>query len=352
LKVLVTGATGIVGSNLVRRLLQDGNQVRVLVRRTSDARGLDSLDVERREGDVLEPSTLEPALAGCDILYHAAAVFSYSADAEEQEALAVRGTRNALRAARRAGVARVVLTSSSVVLGSSTRPEVLDETSCAGQPDNVGYALSKARQESTAFETAAELGLELVAVCPTLVMGSFDYRLSPSTATIVNYLNDPFRSTFLGGCNVVSARDAAEAHVLAAARGAAGSRYVVGSENLAWRDMHRLVSELAGTFGPSIVLNHTASYLAAAAAEAAARLAGRKPAVTRAEAQMSARFYWYSHARLAELGYRPVPARQALAEAIAWVVHRSYVTDSVVRKLELSPEVLEARSGFTAEAHA
>lgn len=352
MRVLVTGATGIVGSNLVRRLLQESNEVRVLVRPTSDARGLDKLDVERHEGDVLQPSSLDAAFRGCDILYHAAAVFSYSLDAEEQEAIAIRGTRNALQAAHRAGVSRIVLTSSSVVLGSSATPTVLDEAAPVEQPVDVAYVTSKARQESAAFDMAAELGLELVAVCPTLVIGSFDYRLGPSTATIVNYLNDPFRSTFLGGCNFVSARDVAAGHVIAAVRGTAGCRYIVGSENLTWRDAHKAISELAGTFGPSIVLNHTAAYLAAAASEAAARLGGRVPPVTRAEAQMSARFYWYSHARIGDLGYCPTPAREAIAEAIAWALHRSYVTDAVARRLDLSREVLEVQARLTKETHA
>lgn len=349
MRVLVTGATGIVGSNLVRALLQQSNAVRVLVRSASDVRGLDGLDVERCVGDVLEPSSLDAALDGCAIMYHAAAVFSYSAIPEDQQAVAIRGTRNALQAARRAGVSRVVLTSSSVVLGSSARPDVLDETSNLEEPGAAAYTVSKVLQENAAFETATELGLDLVAVCPTLVMGSFDYRLSPSTATIVNYLNDPFRSTFLGGCNVVSARDVARGHILAATRGTPGARYVLGSENLSWRETHKLISELTGTFGPSIVLNHTASYLAAAATEIAARVAGKRPPVTRAEAQMSARFYWYSHARIAQLGYSPVPAREALAEALAWILQRSYLTDSVARKLELSPEVVDARARFRTE---
>jgi dihydroflavonol-4-reductase len=351
MKVLVTGATGVVGSNLVRALLAAGHDVRVLARPTSDLRGLRGLSVERVEGDVLQADTLSPAVKGRAIVYHAAAVFSYwGMSPAQQTELAERGTHNVLAAARAARVRRVVVTSSSVTLGSTTSPEVLDEAHGAAEPEPSAYTRSKLRQEETAFRLGAELGLDVVAVCPTLVIGPHDYRLSPSNANIVNYLNDPFRSTFLGGCNLVAAADVAAGHLLAGERGEPGARYVVGGENLEWSDAHALISRLAGTFGPSLVLNHTASYLAAASAEAAARLAGTRPVVTREEARMSARYYWYSHARLRRLGYAPVAARHALAEALAWLLLRSYVADSVASRLKLAPEVRKARARLAPQA--
>lgn len=347
MKCLVTGATGVVGSNLVRALLGASYEVRVLVRPVSDLRSLKGLTIERCEGDVLEPADVAAAVNGCSVVFHAAAVFAYWGHAAgDQEDLAVRGTQNVLEAARNAGVSRVVITSSSVVLGSSVTRRTLDEGAGFEEPDPSAYTLSKVRQERTAFEVGAELGQDVIAVCPTLAVGPFDYKLSPGNAYIVNYLNDPFRSTFIGGCNIVSARDVGVGHVLAAERGEAGSRYVLGSENLSWREMHEAISDLAGTFGPSLTLNHTASYLAAVAAEVSARLADTKPPVTRDEAKMAARFYWYSHERIAKLGYSPISARQALAEAMVWLLGRSYITDSVVARLKLSPEVVAAQALF------
>lgn len=345
MKALVTGATGIVGSNLVRGLLETGHDVRVLLRPSSDTRSLVGLAIERREGDVLDPKSVTAAMQDCNVVFHAAAVFAYwGQSAEDQKDLAVRGTRHILEAARQAGVERVVVTSSSVTVGSNTRQRILAEDSTFDEAEPSAYTLSKVQQETAAFEIGADLGLDVIAVCPTLAVGFHDYRLGPSNAYVVNYLNDPFRSTFLGGCNIVSASDVAAGHILAAERGIAGHRYVLGSDNLTWRQVHELISDLAGTFGPSLVLNHTASYLAAMAAEVSARLAGSKPAVTRDEAKMAARFYWYDHQRIAALGYRPRPTRQALAEAIAWLLDRAYVTDSVAEKLRLSPEVLAARA--------
>jgi len=341
---LVTGATGIVGSHVARALLDAGHAVRVLVRPGSDRRAIEGIAVDTCEGDVLDPASVQAAAEGCTWLFHSAAVFAYAGQsAEVQTDLAVRGTRHVLQAAKRAGARRAVVTSSSVTMGSTATPHVLDEGAVFAEPQPAAYTLSKVQQEEAAFDAGARLGLEVVAVCPTLVIGGHDYRLGPSNANLVNYLNDPFRSTFLGGCNVVSAQDVALAHLVAARRGTPGQRYVAGSENLRWKELHTLVSDLAGTFGPSLLLNHTAAYLAAASVEAAARLAGRRPMVTRDEARMACRFYWYSNARLAALGWAPRPARQALAEALAWVIDRGHISDTVMARLMLGHEVQAAR---------
>jgi len=344
MKALVTGATGIVGANLVRALLRASHDVRVLVRPTSDLRALAGLAIERCEGDVMRTAGLADAAHGCDIVFHAAATFTYWGQSfEDQKDLAVRGTRNIVTAARTAGASRVVVTSSSVTLGSRATPTVLEEADEFDEPQAAAYTRSKLAQERAAFETGAALGIEVVAVCPTLVVGANDYRLSPSNAYIVNYLNDPLRSTFLGGCNIVSAEDVAAGHIIAGLHGVPGCRYAAGSDNLEWRQVHRIISELTGTFGPSVTLNHTAAYLAAAATEASARLTGTRPVVTRDEARMAGRFYWYSSERLARLGYQPKSTRAALATAIAWLLGRSVLNDSVASRLALEADVRDAK---------
>lgn len=345
MRALVTGATGIVGAHVVRALLEGGHAVRVLVRPGSDRRSLAELDVDTCEGNVLDTASIERAAQHCEWVFHAAAVFAYTGiSAEAQVDLAVRGTRQVLQASHRAGAARVIVTSSAVTLGSTATPQLLDEDAVFAEPQPSNYTLSKVQQETAAFDAGQRLGLEVVSVCPTVVVGAHDYRLGPSNGNLVNYLNDPLRCTFLGGCNVVAAQDVGAAEVVAALHGVPGQRYVAGGENLRWEALHAMVSELAGTFGPSLRLNHTAAYLAAASMEATARLAGRRPVVTRDEARMACRFYWYRNARLSSLGWEPRPAREALATALAWLLDRGQIAESVATRLRPLPEVQAARA--------
>jgi dihydroflavonol-4-reductase len=347
--VLVTGATGLVGANLVRALIDDGCEVRALVRETSDRRALVGLPVEEAVGDVLDPASLQAAARGCEVLYHAASIFSYwGHSAEDLHRTAVEGALHAIEAAHRAGVRRVVLTSSSVTLGSSLTTVARDEAS----PDEAGaalpeYYLSKIAQERTAFERARALGVELCAVCPGMVVGPHDYRLSPSNAIIAAYWEDPFGTTWPGGCNLVHAADVARGHVLVAERGAPGERYFLGSENWEWSLIHRTIAELSGLPAPRVHANHTASYLAAAAMELASGLTGKPPRNTRAQARAVGRFFWYRNDKARALGFAPRPARQALAETIAWLLVQSpHVSRELRSRLHPSIEVMRAREAF------
>jgi dihydroflavonol-4-reductase len=328
---LVTGANGLIGSNIARELLRAGYEVRGLVRPGGDRRGLAGIegDIELVTGDILDATSLVGSADGCDVVFHAAAVFAYwGIDEAELEAVTVEGTANVLVAAAAADVDRVVLTSSSVVCGSSTRPIARDERQELRDPDPPFYYRAKARQEREAFARAEELGIELVAALPTITVGGPDYRLVPSNAIIVNYLNDPWRLTFPGGCNVVGVRDVARGHVLLAERGMAGRRYLLGSENVTWEQFHELIAELAGIRGPLATTSYTQAFLAASAMELWARVSGKPPASTRAQAKTLGRFYWYSHARAAALGYAPQPARQAVDGALDFLLDSPHVANN------------------------
>jgi dihydroflavonol-4-reductase len=339
-KALVTGSNGLIGSNIVRALLSRGHQVRGLVRGTSDLRSILGLDLDQLQGDVLDRGSLEVAMTGCDVVFHTAGIFSYwGHDEQELEAVVLEGTRNALEAAAEAGVARFVLTSSSVSCGSSTRPEPRDERDQLRDTDAPPYYLMKARQEREALDLANELGLDLVAVCPTITMGGPDYRLLPSNAIIVNYLSDPFSFTFPGGCNVVHVEDVAVGHLLVAERGERGERYLLGSENMTWADIHQTIADLCGVRGPTLTTTLTAAYLAASAMELAARWTKKAPTSTRAEAKALGRYYWYRSDRAEALGYRPRSSRRALADAIAWLIESPHVSPALRARLHPIDEV-------------
>lgn len=344
MKALVTGANGLIGAHLVRALLADGHQVRAFVRPTSDLRSLDGLEVDLAYGDVLRPETLEAAAKGCELLFHTAAVYTYRGQRLSRlKTIAVEGTLHAIEAAHKAGIRRMVFTSSSVVFGSSLRPTLRDESFKLGQEQAPPYVGAKVAQDRAAFERAEARGLELIGVCPTICVGAHDYRLGPSNEVIVAYLKDPFKITYPGGGNVVSVSDVARGHLLAARSGTPGERYLLGSENLEWSTMHRMISELCGVQGPYVFTNHTGAYLAATADEVFSWLMRKPPTTSREQAKMVGRYYWYSHARAEALGYAPRPAQQALAEAISWLVSSTHISRGLRASLKLSPEIYAVR---------
>ena len=320
------------------------------MRATSRLDALDGLPIELRRGDVFSGADVRRAATGCDVLFHAAGEFTYGVhDLATLERTAVDGSLSVLAAAKRAGVRRVVATSSSVVFGYAHDGRVRDETApvqpSAGDPP---YVVSKVRQDRAIGERAAELGLDVVLACPTMSIGPFATMLGPSNGAIVTYFADPFHLTYAGGCNLVSARDVGAGHVLLAERGRAGEHYLLGGENLEWRAIHSLIAELAGVPGPSTVAGRTACLLAAQAEEWRARLERRPPLTTREQAGMVDRYYWYSHRKAAALGHRPRPARVALAEAVAWLATSAHVSRAVRADMTLAREVYDARAGIAA----
>ncbi|HET9931977.1 MAG TPA: hypothetical protein VFQ35_14845, partial [Polyangiaceae bacterium] len=185
---------------------------------------------------------------------------------------------------------------------------------------------------------------EVLFACPTMTVGTQATALGPSNAAILAYLADPLRLTYPGGCNFVAAPDVAVGHRLIALAGRPGEHYLLGSENATWEQIHRLIAELCGVPAPRAHINHSAAFLAATFEELRAPLQGRKPLTTREQARMVGRYYWYSHAKAAALGYRPAPLRAALAAACAWLVASPHVSRELRGQLRLHAEVHAARS--------
>lgn len=346
MKALVTGANGLIGANLVRELVREGHDVVGLVRPTSDLTHIATLPIRLAFGDVLDPPSLAPAAAGCHVIFHTAVHFAYWGHTPDALArTAVEGSRNVLAAVHDSGVKRVVMTSSSVTLGASYTAEVRDERRTAEDDgDDPPYVLAKIAQEREAIGSARRLGVEIVFACPTMSVGPFGASLGPSNGVITSYLADPLRLTWAGGCNIVSVRDVARGHILLAERGAPGERYVLGSENLTWREIHSMIAELAGVEPPGTTARATTCYWAALAEEARANLTGHPPLATRAQAKMVGRYYWYSYDRAAGLGYAPRPAADALADAIAWLAAGPHVGRETRVAMRLARAVHAARA--------
>lgn len=343
MKAVVTGATGLVGGQVVRALVAAGYDVRAALHRSGPSMS-DTQPVEWVRAPLMDPTRLVSALSGADVIVHCAALYAYGREhAAEVERVNVEGTSRVVTAAARAGVGRVVVTSSSVTCGSTPGPVACTESGRLGSGYAPAYFGSKVRQEEVALQTGADLGVEIVIACPTVVLGGPATRLVPSNAIIVRYLLDPTRSTYPGGCNLVSAADVGVGHVVLAEHGLPGERYLLGGDNLSWRGLHSLIADLAGLTGPYAELPTSWAYLASAAAEGWAGLTGGTALATREEALTVGRYHWYSSAKAAALGYRSGPTRFAVANALAWLVVSPHVPRWVREGLRLADEVRAAR---------
>lgn len=321
---LVTGSTGHVGSQVVRELLEHGWRVRALVRPGSDLRALDAIPagaspLERVQGDLLDPVSLRRALEGVDVLFQVASLYRYDRPAAEIERVNVTGVRNVLQAAEESAVSRVVLTSSSVTVGSGTPDHPANESRTFDLERLGGaYVRSKRAAEEMAF-SFAERGLDLVAVNPAFVLGPGDYRGTPSTLLVARMLRGALPGVPMQALSPVDVRDVARGHRLAAERGKPGSRYLLAGQNLTMRQLFRLIEAESGVRAPRLPVP---SWLAQAVAlfdEPWARWRGKEPQLTRAEASLTSRSFCFdSGLAQRELGWAFRPAREIVADTVAW----------------------------------
>lgn len=317
--VLVTGATGFVGSAVARVLLARGLAVRALVRPGSDRANLSGLDVTLCEGDLTDTSSLARAVEGCTYLAHVAADYRiYVPNPEAMLRANVAGTEALLRAAWAAGVKRVVHCSSVAALGLTADGSPADETTPVSEAKVVGiYKKSKYRAEQAVLALARE-GLDVVIVNPAAPIGPRDIKPTPTGRMILDAAAGRMPAYIETGLCAVHVDDVAEGHALALERGRAGERYILGGENLALRELLALVDEVTGRRQSRVRLPRQALWPLALACEGLARF-GVEPLVTRDHLRMAAKTMFFSHAKAkAELGFQPRPARAAVADAVAW----------------------------------
>jgi dihydroflavonol-4-reductase len=321
---LVTGATGHIGSQIVRELLDQGWSVRALVRPGSDPRALDAIPAEERplertEGDLLEPSSLRRALENVDVLFQAASLYRYDRPAAELERTNVTGVRNLLQAAEESNVSRVVLTSSSVTVGSGTLDEPANEARTFDLEYLGGaYVRTKREAEEMAF-SFSERGLDIVVVNPAFVLGPGDYRGTPSTRLVVRLLRRELPGVPIHAISPVDVRDVARGHRLAAERGKPGARYLLAGQNLTMRQFFRLIEQESGVRAPRLPIPTWLAQAAAIFDEAWSRRRGTEPRLTRAEASLTARSFCFdSGLAQRELGWAFRPARAIAADTVAW----------------------------------
>lgn len=320
--ILVTGATGFLGSAVARLLLARGEQVRLLVRPSSAGANIDGLPAEIAYGDLRDAASLAMACRGCSSLYHVAADYRlWVRDPNELYQSNVEGTRALMLAALHAGVQRIVYTSSVATLGYHRDGTPADEDTPVTVDDMIGhYKRSKFLAERVVDELVISQRLPAVIVNPSTPIGPRDIKPTPTGRVVRDAALGRIPAFVDTGLNVAHVDDVADGHLLAFEGGVIGRRYILGGEDLALRAILTLVARLCGRKPPSMELPRRALYPVAWVSEWLARLRnGPEPQVTMDGLKMAAKKMYFDSSRARrELGYQSRPAGEAIADAVAW----------------------------------
>jgi dihydroflavonol-4-reductase len=330
-RVLVTGATGFVGSAVARALLARGHRVVVLARASSPRTNLDGLDVEIATGDMTDRASVEAAARGARFLFHVAADYRlWARDPEDIVRANREGTATVMRAALHAGVERVVYTSSVATLGIPKGQDPMapaDESAPLTAQTAIGaYKRSKVIAERLVDQMVADDGLPAVIVNPSTPIGPRDVKPTPTGRIIVEAATGKVPAFVDTGLNLAHVDDVAQGHLLALDRGRIGERYILGGQDVTLRAMLADIAALAGRKAPTINLPRGPLYPLASLFEAVAQVTGKEPMLTRDALTMSKRHMFFTSAKAqGELGYRARPYGEALADAMAWFREHGHI---------------------------
>ena len=328
MNVLVTGATGFVGSHVARQLVEAGHTVRVLVRRGSNPLLLEGLPAERCEGDLRDILSLGRAMKGVKRVFHVAADYRlWSRNPQEIYQSNVDGTRSLFEAARQCGVERIVYTSTVATMAvPSANGALPNEDTQASLEQMVGhYKRSKFMAEIEAIKAAAD-GLPVVIVNPTTPVGPGDWKPTPTGRIIADFLNGKMPAYVDTGLNIAAVEDIAAGHLLAAEKGRVGERYLLGARNMTLKEILETLAAITGRPAPRVRLPHAVAIAAAHASEFYSRITGREPGIPLEGAKMSRyRMFVASDKAARELGYAPGPVEPAFERAVRWYEAHGYV---------------------------
>jgi len=322
MQAFVTGATGFIGTNLVRALVEEGHSVRALVRARSNRSNLHNLPMEICEGDLRDDGlNLESLLRGCDVVFHVAALYSlYRRDRNEVFSVNVEGTRRMLKAAHNVRVARFVHTSSVAAIGVAPNGASANEATQSDPDHLIGhYKKSKLLAEREA-KAAADRGLDVVIVNPSTPIGPYDVKPTPTGDMIVRFLEGRMPFYVDTGLNVVDVRDVARGHMLAWQRGKTGERYILGNRNVTFKALLDLLSEVTGKPSPRFEIPHFLPLAAAWIDEGfVSRILNRTPGLSIDSVRMSKEKMFYDPGKaVRELGLPQTPIENALESAVIW----------------------------------
>jgi dihydroflavonol-4-reductase len=344
---LVTGATGFVGSHLVRQLLERGEPVRVLVRPASSLRALEGLGVEVARGDLRDASAVRASMRGVRRVFHVGADYRlWAKNPSEIYESNVLGTRNLLSAVD-AGVERVVYTSTVATI-AVPRDRLPDENTVASLDEMIGhYKRSKLLAERAVLD-AATRGMPVVIVNPTTPVGPGDWRPTPTGNVILDFLRRRLPAYVETGLNVVPVEDVARGHLLAAEHGRVGERYLLGGRNMTLKELLDALARISGQRAPRWRLPWSVAMALGYADQLAASVRGREPRIPLEGVRMARHRMWATCTKAeGELGFQAGSVEAALQRAVEWYRQNGYVSSRRpgIRPVRRRPESpLDARS--------
>lgn len=329
MKTLITGASGFIGSAVLRQLIKAGHKVRALLRPNSDRRNLRGLPVKIVTGDLTQPDSLASALKGCQALFHVAADYRlWTRNPKAMFETNVTGTRNLMMAAARAGVKRIVYTSSVATLGFTKNGSPANENTPVSYSDMIGpYKRSKFLAEKEVRKLATDQKLPVVIVNPSAPVGPRDIKPTPTGRMIVEAASGRMPVYVDTGLNVAHVDDVAKGHLLAFKRGKIGRRYILGGQNMTLKEILCRIASMTGHRPPLFRLNPNFILPIAYLSEVWTWLTGgEEPRITVDGVKLAKKYMFFSSNRAKkELGYKPRPVDKALRDAGAWFKKNGYL---------------------------
>jgi len=322
--VAVTGASGFIGSAVVRKLVERDRTVRVLLEPGASTRNLDALPpdrLERRTVDICDRGTLLTALDGCDVLYHLAAIYkTWLPDPSIIYRVNVEGTTNVMLAAQKLGLSKIVYTSSIAALGVRGDGKLIDESVPFNYYDGANhYILTKYLSERVAMNFASA-GLPVVVVNPAFPFGPGDIGPTPTGRIIIGLLRGQVPARGAGGFCAIDVDDVAEAHIAAETRGRIGEHYILGNHNITLNDFFDLVARIAGVGSPRVAVPKAVGAAVALGMELYADwVSHREPLTTYRSIRYAQQHLYYDNTRArTELGLASTPLEQTISRAVRW----------------------------------
>jgi dihydroflavonol-4-reductase len=323
---LVTGASGFLGSHVARQLVARGEDVRVLLRASSQNRAIADLSLAYVTGDLRDPGSLNRALAGVERVFHVAADYRlWARESQEIYDSNVGGTKNLLEAAKRAGVQQFIYTGTVATIAVD-RPELPTEATESRLEEMIGhYKRSKWLAEREVLDAGRD-GLRVVIAMPTTPVGPWDWKPTPTGKIIVDFLNGDMPGYVETGLNFVGVEECAAGHLLVAEKGVPGQKYLLGGENLTLKQFLDLLSRITGLPAPKLKIPHSLALGVAYANTAFSRLVGKEPGIPVEGVRIARHRMFVDCSRSRnELGFRPGSVAAALERAVRWYEANGYI---------------------------